>query len=45
MKRWHCILQLIALVCLFPLYPVAANAACAALPNTLTNGQLADATR
>lgn len=45
MKRWHCILRLIALVCLFSLNPVAANATCAALPNNLTNGQLADASQ
>ena len=45
MKRWHCTLRLVALVFLFSLNPIAANATCAALPNNLSNGQLADASQ
>lgn len=44
MLRWRYVLQSITIVCLFSFNPIAANATCA-LPNTLSNGQLADASQ
>lgn len=45
MKRWRYMLKVVAIACLFILNPVAAYATCAALPNNLANGQLADASQ
>ncbi len=45
MKHWGCIFQAMSLVCFITLYPVTVNATCAALPNSLANGQLADASQ
>jgi hypothetical protein len=45
MKPWHCVVQIMAIVFLCFLSPPTANATCAALPNNLTNGQLADASQ
>lgn len=45
MKRWRPCFRLVALACPIFLSPAIANATCGSLPNSLANGQLADASQ